>query len=66
MCMEEIYLKSMEVLVNLEEKPTPKEWNKIAKKQNLLNIVSIRFIGKQKGDNVSGLFVMPKKKRKKK
>lgn len=61
--MEEIYLRSMDILMSLEKKPTKKEWNEIAKEQNLLSATSIRMIS---GKRVPELFSRPKKKRIKK
>ena len=61
--MEEIYLKSMDMLKSLGKKPTYKEWNKIAKEQNLLSSTSIKVIS---GKKASELFTNAKRKRIKK
>ena len=45
--MKEYYEKAIQKMKELKENITKKEWNKIAKKENLLSSESIKYISKK-------------------
>lgn len=49
--MKEEYLKAIQKMKELKENITKKEWNKIAKKENLLSSTSLEYIS-QKDFNI--------------
>lgn len=45
--MQEAYLKAIQKIKEQEEIVTEKEWNKIAKKENLLSAESLEYISQK-------------------
>ena len=45
--MKEEYLKAIQKMKKLNRKVTEKEWNKIAKEENLLSSESIKYISQK-------------------
>ena len=45
--MEKEYLKAIQKIKNLKENISEKDWNKIAKEENLLSTESLKYISKK-------------------
>lgn len=45
--MKEEYLKAIQKMKELKENITKKEWNKIAKKEDLLSSISLEYISQR-------------------
>ena len=52
MNMQEEYLKAIQKIKELEKIVSVKEWNKIAKEENLLSTESLKYISKKDFDTL--------------